>query len=124
MQTGFGVAHFVHQGFDPVESRRFEREHPLIVSEGKRFNGISADVSEVARGHAVLRKDPTALLGVHDVPVVRTDKRVNRDPVLWFLPHDEARQVGFVEFSWAVQAVTYPADLDQLPQRSGSPKRS
>ena len=112
----------LHQRLDALQSRSFKREHPLVVAQRERLDGVRTHVRKVARRHAVLGEDPAALLRIHYIPVIGAHERVHRDPVPRLLSHDETGQVGFVELGRAVQAVAYPAQLDALSKGSLPPE--
>ena len=116
MVAGLGVAHQVHQVDDAVELIRLEGQNPLVVTQGKGWDGICTHIGVVARLHTVLHEDAAALFILHGVPVIRAHEGVYRDPLLGLLAHDEGGQVGLIELCRTVQGIAHPGHFAYLAQ--------
>src|SRR5699024_6864969 len=120
VETSFRVAHDVHQINDPVESRGFERQDPLIVTQSKSWDCIGAHVWVSSTRYTAFRQDLTTPVVFQTAPIRAPHKRVAGNPLCRLSAHNERREVGFIPFSGPAQGIANPGHPRQLPQDPGA----
>src|SRR5207247_5135870 len=64
---------------EPVELIGLEREDPLPITEPERARRVRKDLGELAAHHTVLCEELGTLLARQEVPLRRTDERVDAE---------------------------------------------
>ena len=114
VQASPGVALSVKHALQAIERVSLECENPLVVGHTECGQGRTLDVRVLAEAIlAVLGHDGATLFGLHQIPVVGTDERVDGDPVARCDACETCGHVAGVEFCGSVLAHDGP-DGDQV----------
>src|SRR4051794_15409595 len=109
-----------HQVDDPVQLVGLEGEHPLVVAQRERGDGVRPHVRVAASLHAVLLEHVAPLLVGQQVPLVGAHEGIDADVATRLLLGQERRDVAAVELGRAVQRHLRPDRLEVPAQRGAA----
>ena len=102
----------VENAFEAIEPVRLEAQDPLVIAQPERRQCRTLDVRVLAEAVApVFGHDARTLLCLEKVPIVRSDERVDHQPIARRHAAEACGHVATVEFRRSVKPHTRPNGL-------------